>query len=383
MAEFLYKLGKSAARRAWVVIGSWALVLALTGGAFATWAGTLATSFDIPGLPSSEVVEDLADGLPDLAGASGTIVYRTQDGSPLTASQRAQISELVDDAGDLPDVSAVNDPFEAEEERAARALDLEDGQAQLDDARAELRAGQEKLDAGAARLDAGQAELDAGQAQLDAAREQAEAAGLPTDELDAQQAQLDAQRDQLGAAREDAEKGQAEIDEGRATVRENAAQLDEGTELLRLAENIRLVSEDGSTARVNVAFDVPRLELQDESKQAVVDHFTAEPIDGVEAAASSDISQGVPSLVGPGEVTGLLFAAVVLLVMLGTVLGAGIPIVTALTGVVIGALGALSFSGLVEMASVTPVLGLMLGLAVGIDYSLFIPTGTASSCCTG
>ncbi|WP_454857210.1 MMPL family transporter [Promicromonospora soli] len=372
MAEFLYKLGRGAARRAWGVIGSWVLVLALTGGAFATWAGTLATSFDIPGLPSSEVVEELADGLPDLAGASGTIVYRTQDGSPLTDAQQARISELVDDAGDLPDVSAVNDPFEAEEERAAQAQDLRDGQAQLDNARADLRAGQEKLDAGAARLDAGQKELDSGQAQLDAAREQAKAAGLSTDELDAQQEQLDAQQEQLAAGREEAKEGQAEIDEGRATLRENTQRLDEGAELLGFAENIRLVSEDGSTAGVNVAFDVPRLELQDESKQAVVDHFTAEPIDGVEAAASSDISQAVPGLAGPGEVMGLLFAAVVLLVMLGSVLGAGIPIVTALTGVAIGALGALSFSGVVEMASVTPVLGLMLGLAVGIDYSLFI-----------
>ncbi|GAB4085385.1 MMPL family transporter [Myceligenerans cantabricum] len=372
MAELLYRLGKGAARRAWVVIGSWVLVLALAGGAFATWAGTLATSFDIPGLASSEVVEELESGLPDLAGASGTIVYRTQDGSPLTDAQRVQIGALVDDADDLPDVSTVTDPFEAERERADQAKQLEDGRTRLEDARAELRAGQRELDAGQAELDAGQEQLDAGQEQLDAARAQAEAAGYPTTELDARQAELDAQQEQLDAGRAEAEQGQADLDEGRATLRENEQELEEGSELLGFAENIRLVSEDGSTAQVNVAFDVPRLELQDESKQAVVEHFTAEPIDGVEAAASSDISQGVPSLVGPGEIAGLLVAAVVLLVMLGTVLGAGIPIVTALTGVAIGALGALSFSGLVEMASVTPVLGLMLGLAVGIDYSLFI-----------
>ncbi|MEK8226310.1 MMPL family transporter [Oerskovia sp. M15] len=69
---------------------------------------------------------------------------------------------------------------------------------------------------------------------------------------------------------------------------------------------------------------------------------------------------------------GLLVAAVVLVVMLGTFIGAGLPILTALIGVGIGALGSLSLSGVVDMASVTPVLGLMLGLAVGIDYSLFI-----------
>ena len=58
--------------------------------------------------------------------------------------------------------------------------------------------------------------------------------------------------------------------------------------------------------------------------------------------------------------------------MLGTLVGAGLPIISALVGVGIGVLAALSLSGVVEMASVTPVLGVMLGLAVGIDYSLFI-----------
>ena len=58
--------------------------------------------------------------------------------------------------------------------------------------------------------------------------------------------------------------------------------------------------------------------------------------------------------------------------MLGTLIGAGLPILSALVGVGIGVLAALSLSGVVEMVSVTPVLGVMLGLAVGIDYSLFI-----------
>ena len=69
---------------------------------------------------------------------------------------------------------------------------------------------------------------------------------------------------------------------------------------------------------------------------------------------------------------GLVIAAIVLFVMLGTLVGAGLPILTALVGVGIGVLAALSLSGVVEMVSVTPVLGVMLGLAVGIDYSLFI-----------
>jgi RND superfamily putative drug exporter len=58
--------------------------------------------------------------------------------------------------------------------------------------------------------------------------------------------------------------------------------------------------------------------------------------------------------------------------MIGTVLGAALPLVTALLGVGVASLASLSFSGIVEFVSVTPVLGVMLGLAVGIAYSLFI-----------
>ena len=48
------------------------------------------------------------------------------------------------------------------------------------------------------------------------------------------------------------------------------------------------------------------------------------------------------------------------------------PLITSIVGVGVGVAGALAFSGVVDMQSITPVLGVMLGLAVGIDYSLFI-----------
>ncbi|MBU4337708.1 MAG: MMPL family transporter [Actinobacteria bacterium] len=358
MAELLYRVGRGAARHAWAVVGAWALVLVASAAAYVAGSGTLATSFDIPGLPSSQVVETLGSELPDLAGASGAIVYRTTDGSALTAAQQEQISELVESGSELPDVARAVDPFSTEAARTEQSQQLQDGLAQVEAGKTQLETGQEQLDAGTAQL-------DAAQGQLDAARQQAVAAGFPTSELDAQQAQLDAQRAELQA-------GQTELDAQRAELAASEQKLEIGSELLEAASGIRVVSQDGSTAQVNIAFTVGRLDLQDESKQAVIDHFTGQSIEGVESAVSSDISQAVPSLVGPGEVAGLVAAAIVLLVMLGSVLGAGIPLVTALTGVGIGTFGALSLSGLVQMSSITPVLGLMLGLAVGIDYSLFI-----------
>ncbi|WP_308798260.1 MMPL family transporter [Agromyces silvae] len=361
MAELLYRLGTFAARRAWTVIIAWVGILAVAGIGFAIGFKGLATSFDIPGTASGEVTEELQERLPDFSGASGTVVFETDDGSALSDDQRSAISDLVASGADLPDVASLVDPFEADAQLTDQRQQVVDGRQQLEDGRAQL-------DDGQVQLDAARAELEAGQAQLDAARAQAEAAGAPAAALaplDAQQAQLDAGLAQL-------ETQQATIDASRAELTSGEAELARGEELLGLADGIGVVSEDGSTALVNVAFTEPRLELPEESKQAVIDHFESEPVDGVQVSFSTDIAQGVPSLLGIGEIVGVIFAAVVLLVMLGSVLAASLPIMTALVGVAIAALGSLAFSGVVQMASVTPILGVMLGLAVGIDYSLFI-----------
>src|SRR5690606_4736267 len=86
----------------------------------------------------------------------------------------------------------------------------------------------------------------------------------------------------------------------------------------------------------------------------------------------SDSLKAVEVPIGINEVFGLLIAAVVLVMTLGSLVAAGLPILTALFGVGIGVGGAFALSSFVSMTSVTPVLALMVGLAVGIDYALFI-----------
>jgi RND superfamily putative drug exporter len=172
-------------------------------------------------------------------------------------------------------------------------------------------------------------------------------------------AQLQQQAAQLGGA-------------GNPQLAAQKARLETAEEVLDLAGGIGLVSDDGSIAVINVAFTVPRLALSEETKQAVVDFFDGNEVDGVSVDYSTEIAQGVPEVFGVGEAVGLVIACVVLLVMLSTVIAAALPIVTAIVGVGIGVLTSLAFSGVVQMASITPVLGIMLGLAVGIDYSLFI-----------
>lgn len=365
MAELLHRLGTFAARRAWTVIVAWAVILGVVVGGFAVGFKGLSSSFDIPGTASGDVIAELQDELPDFSGASGAVVFRTTDGEALTDAQKSDIAALVDSAGDLPDVARVTDPFDAQAQLDAQRQQVVDGRQQLADARAQAEAGQQQLDDGAAQL-------DQGQQQLDAARSQLEAAPLPEAQKQAQLSALDAQQAQLDQQRAALEQQQTQVTDGLAQISAQETQLADGAELLSFADAIRLVSDDGSTAIVNVSFDKPRLELAEASKEAVVEHFTAEPVAGTDVAFNTEISQGVPEILGVGEAVGVAVAAIVLIVVLGSLLAASFPIVTALVGVAIGAMATLSFSGLVQMASVTPILGVMLGLAVGIDYALFI-----------
>ncbi|GAB2478324.1 MMPL family transporter [Luteococcus sediminum] len=72
------------------------------------------------------------------------------------------------------------------------------------------------------------------------------------------------------------------------------------------------------------------------------------------------------------EVLGVLIALVVLFVTLGSLLAAGLPLVTAVIGVALSLFLLTISAGLAKVSSTTPMLAVMLGLAVGIDYALFI-----------
>ncbi len=79
---------------------------------------------------------------------------------------------------------------------------------------------------------------------------------------------------------------------------------------------------------------------------------------------------------GGSEALGIAFAALVLILALGSIRAAILPLATAISGVAIGLGTALGVSNSIEMTSATPVLALMIGLAVGMDYALFIVNRT-------
>ncbi|HEX2312169.1 MAG TPA: MMPL family transporter [Thermomonospora sp.] len=132
------------------------------------------------------------------------------------------------------------------------------------------------------------------------------------------------------------------------------------------------VSPDRRTALAQVQYPVTREDLDDASLDALGDTVGAARAAGLEVAVGGEAFGTTGVGVGPLELLGVAVALVVLLVTFGSLLAAGLTLLSALLGVGVGLAGLLSLTGLITLSSTAPTLALMIGLAVGIDYSLFL-----------
>lgn len=372
VANFLFRLGRGSASRPFTVIVAWLVALAAAVGAFLTFGGNLTDSFSIPGTETQRVSDQLAEEIDGVDGATARVVFETDDGSAFTDEQKTQISGALAAAATHSSVGAVLDPFAVAQEAEQQVSQLTEGAQQLEAARAELEAGQEQLDAARAELEAGQAQLDQAEAQTQAAAESGQAPEMSPEQAAAAAAELASQQEQLDAGFAEVEANQAELDAGREELELQEQQLALGQQLAHNAAAVRTISEDGSTVLGALPFNVSLLELSMADKDEVMSLISDSQLDGINVYYSSELAQEVGGILGVGEIVGVIIALIVLLVMMRTVWPAFQPIITSLVGVGVGVATALALSDAVEMSSVTPVLGVMLGLAVGIDYSLFI-----------
>ncbi|MDO5745802.1 MAG: MMPL family transporter, partial [Micrococcaceae bacterium] len=133
-----------------------------------------------------------------------------------------------------------------------------------------------------------------------------------------------------------------------------------------------MVSMDGSVAMLKLQFTTPIDELPDGTLDEVV--TTAQgAVAGTDVTVlPSDSLDTMHPPIGGHEAIGLGIALIVLLLTLGSLWAAGLPLLTALIGVAIGIGGAFALSTSITLTTATPALALMVGLAVGIDYALFI-----------
>lgn len=133
------------------------------------------------------------------------------------------------------------------------------------------------------------------------------------------------------------------------------------------------VSKDRRIAFAQLQLGVSRNNVTDKTGEDVASSLKIARNGGITAEAGGDIVRLAPAeVLGIGEVVGVLVAAIVLMIMFRTIFAAGLPIVVAIFALVTGVGAVFALSSVVEINATTPTLAVMLGLAVGIDYSLFI-----------
>ncbi len=138
-------------------------------------------------------------------------------------------------------------------------------------------------------------------------------------------------------------------------------------------DNATAISGNGMIAYAQVQLKDEAGTVSSTTIKAVADYAATARTSGLTVEISGDLIDKVPTeILGVGEVSGVVLALVVLVMTLGTLISAGMPIVVAVIAIGVSMAGLFSLSQLVNITSTTPVLAVMLGLAVGIDYSLFI-----------
>ena len=155
---------------------------------------------------------------------------------------------------------------------------------------------------------------------------------------------------------------------------DKVAEVDGVKGVVTYEQNPSALSEDGTIGYLTVQVEVNG-GTPDESTLEQVDSLVNDTrqTSGLTIEAGGDLISNAPGeIVGANEAGGVVIALVVLIITLGSLVAAGLPIITALITVGISMAALLALSGAMEIGSTTPVLALMLGLAVGMDYSLFI-----------
>jgi RND superfamily putative drug exporter len=132
------------------------------------------------------------------------------------------------------------------------------------------------------------------------------------------------------------------------------------------------ITPDGRAALASVEYEVQREALDAGSLDALEETTAAAEDAGLEVAVGGNAFGTTGVHIGPTEFVGVAVAVLVLVLTFGSLLAAGMNLLTAIVGIGVGLGGLLGVSSLISLSSTAPTLALMIGLAVGIDYALFI-----------
>ncbi|MEE1797858.1 MULTISPECIES: MMPL family transporter [unclassified Streptomyces] len=163
----------------------------------------------------------------------------------------------------------------------------------------------------------------------------------------------------------------------KVTARENRAAVEKVVDTIARGSQVKdtsrpfapeAVSKDATTAFATITYTVSGDDLSEATSAALMDAVEDGRAAGLTVEVGGSAVDGGPELGGVTELIGIAVAALVLFLTFRAMVAAGLPLVTALIGLGAGVCAIIAAG----MSTTTITLALMLGLAVGIDYALFI-----------
>ncbi|MFG1666172.1 MMPL family transporter [Streptomyces sp. Y7] len=160
----------------------------------------------------------------------------------------------------------------------------------------------------------------------------------------------------------------------RKAVEDAVSELGDGSQVASAVDpfQAKAVSKDGTTAYATVTYKVASDDLTDASRTHLEKALDDARDSGLTVEAGGSAMDDGGGAGGAAEVIGMAIAAVVLLVTFGSLAAAGLPLLTAVVGVGVSMATILALSQALGLSTTTGTLAMMLGLAVGIDYALFV-----------
>ncbi|MDT8717767.1 MMPL family transporter [Clostridium sp. 19966] len=134
----------------------------------------------------------------------------------------------------------------------------------------------------------------------------------------------------------------------------------------------KTISKNNKIAYADITYKEESDKVTKESKDKVLEGLKIANAAGLETGVGGSVSFSQTEIGGNSELVSIITAFVILVFTLGSFLAAGLPIITALIGLMAGLMAIMAGTNVVDMSSFSLSLASMVGLAVGIDYALFI-----------
>ncbi|MEU2261785.1 MMPL family transporter [Streptomyces sp. NPDC019645] len=352
--------------------------------AAAVFAGTAySNDYDVPGTESGRATELLQDGFHGRFDGGDTIVWHSPQGSVRTAAVEQRITAMLKKVERLEGVASVTGPYDPSGQRPSGETPGASAGSKPDGADRKKKDPGKRSD-GESREKEGRAATGSDgtgtQAKSSGTKSAAGSSGAGSDSAPGTKTRGDrttgtapaADTDPAGAdpaGKRAATSGSAKKsgDAGTAAGVEGVAATAPG--------GATQISEDGRTAYATVVFEAKAADVPETQARAVVDTAKAAARDGlqVELGGSATALAGTPTS-HLAEIVGVAVAAVVLFLAFGSLAASLLPIATALVSVGAAYAGVVLLGHVMDVADFAPVLGLLIGLGVGIDYALFIVT---------